>query len=171
MGSNENPWGPSRAALLAINSAIEEANLYIFFLHDEIAELIGSQQNIGSEFVSVGSGSGEILKMGGLLASMEQGSIVILDPTFEDLPRYAADNGSEVIRVPVNDKMEIDLEDMASAIHRDTKLVYICNPNNPIPSIIEKNALRDFVLEISRDRMVLSMRLTTSSSITLTTAP
>ena len=119
----------------------------------------------------MGSGSGEILKMGGLLASMEQGSIVILDPTFEDLPRYAADNGSEVIRVPVNDKMEIDLEDMASAIHRDTKLVYICNPNNPIPSIIEKNALRDFVLEISRDRMVLSMRLTTSSSITLTTAP
>jgi len=154
LSSNENPWGPSRAALLAINAAIEEANLYTFFLHDEMAELIGSQQNIGSEFVSVGSGSGEILKMGGLLASMEQGSIVIPDPTFEDLPRYAADNGSEVIRVPVNDKMEIDLEDMASAIRRDTKLVYICNPNNPIPSIIEKNALRDFVLEISRDRMV-----------------
>ena len=43
---------------------------------------------------------------------------------------------------------------MASAIRSDTKLVYICNPNNPIPTIVEKNALRDFVLEVSRDRMV-----------------
>ena len=119
-----------------------------------MAELIASQQNIGPEHVSVGSGSGEILKMGGMLASMDQGSIVIPDPTFEDLPRYAAANGSEVIRVPVNGNMETDLEAMASAIRPDTKLVYICNPNNPIPNIIEKNALRDFVLEISRDRMV-----------------
>ena len=154
MSGNENPWGPSRAALRAINAAIDEANLYTFFLHDEMAELIASLQNIGPEHVSVGSGSGEILKMGGMLASMDQGSIVIPDPTFQDLPRYAAANGSEVIRVPVNGNMETDLEAMASAIRPDTKLVYICNPNNPIPNIIEKNALRDFVLEISRDRMV-----------------
>jgi len=92
--------------------------------------------------------------MGGLLASMQEGSIVVPDPTFEDLPRYAGNNGCEVIRVPVNGQMAIDLEAMASAIRSDTKLVYICNPNNPIPTIVEKNALRDFVLEVSRDRMV-----------------
>lgn len=154
MNSNENPWGPSRAALRAINAAIEEANLYTYFLNGEMSELIGSQQNIGPEHISVGAGSAEILKMGGLLASMDEGSIVVPDPTFEDLPRYAGSNGSEVIRVPVNDNLETDLEAMASAIRRDTKLVYICNPNNPIPNIIEKNALRDFVLEISQDRMV-----------------
>lgn len=154
MNSNENPWGPSRAALRAINAAIEEANLYTYFLAGEMSELIGELQNIGPEHISVGAGSAEILKMGGLLASMDEGSIVVPDPTFEDLPRYAGDNGSEVIRVPVNDNLETDLEAMASAIRRDTKLVYICNPNNPIPNIIEKNALRDFVIEISRDRMV-----------------
>jgi histidinol-phosphate aminotransferase len=85
---------------------------------------------------------------------MDEGSIVVPDPTFEDLPRYAGANGSEVIRVPVNDNLDTDLEAMASAVRRDTKLIYICNPNNPIPSIVEKNALRDFVLEMSRDRMV-----------------
>ena len=154
MNSNENPWGPSRAALRAINAAVEEANLYTYFLQGEMSELIGGQQNIGPEHISVGAGSAEILKLGGLLARMDEGSIVVPDPTFEDLPRYAANNGSEVIRVPVNGDMAIDLEAMASAIRRDTKLVYICNPNNPIPTIVEKNALRDFVLEISRDRMV-----------------
>ncbi len=154
MNSNENPWGPSRSALRAINAAIEEANLYTYFLAGEMSELIGAQQNIAPEHISVGAGSAEILKMGGLLASMDEGSIVVPDPTFEDLPRYAGNNGSEVIRVPVNDNLETDLEAMASAIRRDTKLVYVCNPNNPIPNIIEKNALRDFVIEISRDRMV-----------------
>lgn len=154
MNSNENPWGPSRAALRAINAAVEEANLYTYFLAGEMSELIGGQQNIEPEHISVGAGSAEILKIGGLLASMDQGSIVVPDPTFEDLPRYAEANGSEVIRVPVNDNLETDLDAMASAIRRDTKLVYICNPNNPIPNIIEKNALRDFILEISRDRMV-----------------
>ncbi len=154
MSSNENPWGPSRAALRAINAAVEEANLYTYFLQGEMSELIGSQQNIAPEHISVGAGSAEILKMGGLLASMDEGSVVVPYPTFEDLPRYAGNNGAEVIRVPVNDNLETDLEAMASAIRRDTKLVYICNPNNPIPNIIEKNALRDFVIEISRDRMV-----------------
>ncbi len=154
MNSNENPWGPSRAALRAINAAIEEANLYTYFLAGEMSELIGGLNDISPDHISVGAGSAELLKMGGLLASMDEGSIVVADPTFEDLPRYAGDNGSEVIRVRVNDKMETDLEAMASAIRRDTKLVYICNPNNPIPTIVEKNALRDFILEISRDRLV-----------------
>ena len=154
MNSNENPWGPSRAALRAINAAIEEANLYTYFLAGEMSELIGGLNDISPDHISVGAGSAELLKMGGLLASMDEGSIVVADPTFEDLPRYAGDNGSEVIRVRVNDKMETDLEAMASAIRRDTKLVYICNPNNPIPTIVEKNALRDFILEVSRDRLV-----------------
>ena len=79
MSSNENPWGPSRAALQAINAAIHEANLYTFFLQDEMAGLISELEGIGSEHISVGAGSGEILKMGGLLASMQEGSIVVPD--------------------------------------------------------------------------------------------
>ena len=88
MSSNENPWALA-AALQAINAAIHEANLYTFFLQDEMAGLISELEGIGSEHISVGAGSGEILKMGGLLASMQEGSIVVPDPTFEDLPRYA----------------------------------------------------------------------------------
>jgi len=154
MSSNENPWGPSESALAAIKAAIHEAHLYTFYLQDEMAGLIGELEEIGSEHISVAAGSGEILKMGGLLASMQEGSIVVPDPTFEDLPQYASNNGCDVIRVPVNRQLAIDLESIASAIRSDTKLVYICNPNNPIPTIVEKDALRDFVLEVSRDRMV-----------------
>ena len=153
MNSNENPWGPSRVALRAIYNSIDEANLYSFY-GNPLPDLIAGQQNIGRDHISLGSGSAELLKVGGLLAEMRGGSIVIPYPTFEDLPDYAEANGTEVIRVPVDGDMKTDLEAMASAIRADTKLVYLCNPNNPIPNIIEKNVLKDFIVEIARDRMV-----------------
>ncbi len=153
MSANENPWGPSRVALRAIHQALDEANLYSFY-NNPLRGLMAERESIDAEHISLGAGSAELLKVGGLLAGMRGGSIVIPDPTFEDLPDYAEANGTEVIRVPVDGDMKIDLEAMAGAIRADTKLVYLCNPNNPIPNIIEKNALRDFIVEIARDRLV-----------------
>lgn len=153
VNANENPWGPSRVALRAIFNAVDEASLY-GSASSEMKAILSEQVGVPTEYIGIGSGSGEMLKVGGLLAGMEGGSIVCADPTFEDLPRYASNMGVNVIRVPVDGNLNTDLEAMASAIQRDTKLVYLCNPNNPIPSIIEKNALRDFVTEVSRDRMV-----------------
>jgi len=152
-GTNENPWGPSRVALQAINEAIDLSNQY-GGIGDEMRALIAGLNDVSPDNVAIGSGSGEILHTAGLLASMETGSIVCADPTYQDLVRYASRAGSEIIRVPVDESLVIDLDAMASAIRADTRLVYIVNPNNPIPSIIEKNRLRDFVLEVSRDRLV-----------------
>lgn len=152
-GYNENPWGPSRVALKAINGAIHLSNQY-GGIDEEMRALMSKQNGVPPDHVVIGTGSGEILKVGGLLASMETGSVVCADPTYHDLVRYAESAGSEIIRVPVNESLSIDLDALASAIRSDTRLVYLVNPNNPIPSIIEKERLRDFVLEVSRDRMV-----------------
>jgi histidinol-phosphate aminotransferase len=154
MGTNENPWGPSRVALQAIVNAIKMSNLY-GGNRRELAALISQINDIPGDHISIGTGSGEILKTAGMLVSMEQGSIVCADPTYHDLVRYAERAGSEIIRVPVDQETKaIDLDAMYNAIRGDTKCVYLVNPNNPIPSIIEKNALRDFTLEVSKDRLV-----------------
>jgi histidinol-phosphate aminotransferase len=152
-GTNENPWGPSRVALQAINGAIDLANQY-GGIHDEMLALLARLEDVAEDQIAIGSGSGEILKVAGLLASMHEGSVVCADPTYQDLVRYAGRAGSEIIRVPVSESLHIDLEAMASAIRADTRIVYIVNPNNPSPSIVEKNKLRDFVVEISKDRLV-----------------
>ncbi len=94
------------------------------------------------------------MRVGGLIASLKQGSVICPDPTFGGLLEYVEDMGTELIRVPVNNNLETDLDAMYRAIRPDTSMVYLCNPNNPIPGLIEKNALRDFVLEVSRDRLV-----------------
>jgi histidinol-phosphate aminotransferase len=153
-GFNENPWGPSRVALNAIVESIKFSNLYGGDRRS-LEALIGKINNISKEHIVIGTGSGEILRTAGMLASMDKGSVVCADPTYHDLVRYADRAGSEIIRVPVRgDDLHVDLNAMHKAIRRDTKCVYLANPNNPIPSIIEKNALRDFVLDVSRDRMV-----------------
>lgn len=154
MGTNENPWGPSRPALQAIVDSIKMSNLY-GGNRRALGELLAEINNIPTDHIAMGTGSGEILKTAGMLISMEKGSVVCADPTYHDLVRYAETAGSEIIRVPVDpETLATDLDGMYKAIRRDTKCVYLVNPNNPIPSIIEKNALREFVLEVSKDRMV-----------------
>jgi len=152
-GTNENPWGPSRVALQAINGSIHLSNQY-GGIRDEMLALMAAQNDVAPDNVSIGCGSGEILMTAGMLASMDTGSIVCADPTYQELVRYAARQGSEIIRVPVDENLDIDLDAMASAIRPDTRLVYLVNPNNPIPKIIEKGRLEEFVREVSRDRLV-----------------
>ncbi len=152
-GTNENPWGPSRVAIQAINRSLDRSSTYGIY-SDKLVKLVAAINKVTADHVASGTGSGEILKTAALIATLDRGSIVCADPTYHDLVRYAERVGAEIIRVPVDERLNIDLDAMRKAIRRDTTCVYIVNPNNPIPSIIEKNALREFVLEVSQDRMV-----------------
>ena len=152
--TNENPWGPSRIALQAILDSVKKSNLYSSDRRS-LGALLAEINEVPVDHVAVGTGSGEILRAAGLLAHMDKGSVVAPDPTYHDLTRYAEQVGSEIIRVPVNeDTKGIDLNALYKAIRHDTRCVYLANPNNPIPSIVEKNSLRDFVLEVSKHCMV-----------------
>ena len=151
---NENPYGPSRVALKAISKAMNLTNRYEGRSRRQLIKLIAELNDVSPENVALGTGSGEILKTGGLIASWEEGSIVCADPTYQDLVRYASRVRSKIIRVPVDENLACNLETISNAIKNDTRMVYLVNPNNPIPNVINGSELRDFVTEISKDRMV-----------------
>lgn len=153
MSSNENPYGPSQIAIKAMEGAFSESNLY-GGIATQIYELQSKIEGVPVESITMSTGSGEILNAAGIMASLEPGSIVAAYPTYSSLIRAAEQMGAEIINVPVNEQMHIDLQAMYEAIRPDTRMVYLCNPNNPIPSIIEKNALEDFVRTVARDRLV-----------------
>ena len=150
---NENPYGPSRVAIQSIVESIDLTNLYADDPTD-IVNLLSQLNNVAPENIMVGSGSSEVLNVAGLLAGMAGGSVVCADPTYQALVRYAGNAGARIIRVPVKEDLGMDLVAMKSAIKKDTKLVYLVNPNNPVPSVIEKNALREFILEVAEKRIV-----------------
>jgi len=151
---NENPYGVSRVALRAIQNTFDQAGHYSSGPRQRVMEVMTNLHDLPPENVILGSGSGELLKAAGLMVAMTKGSVVCADPTYHDLVRFAESNGAEIIKVPVADNLGIDLEAMKKAMRKDTKIVYIVNPNNPIPSILAKKELEDFVKEVSKKCMV-----------------
>ncbi|MDA0992520.1 MAG: histidinol-phosphate transaminase [Proteobacteria bacterium] len=153
LGANENPYGPSRVALNAIHANLHLMNRYSADPRP-LAKVVAELNGVTTENMVIGTGSGEILNVAGLLASLNRGSIVCADPTYQDLLRYAETAGAEIIRVPVNESLNADLDAMRAAVRNDTDMVYLVNPNNPIPSVLDKNEMREFVIEMSKDRLV-----------------
>jgi histidinol-phosphate aminotransferase len=151
---NENPYGVSRVALRAIQNTFNVAGHYGGGPRQQVMDVMTELHNLPPEQIILGSGSGELLKVAGLMAGMANGSVVCADPTYHDLIRFAERNGSDIIKVPVRDDLGMDLEAMKKAIRKDTKIVYIVNPNNPIPSIIAKRELESFVKEVAKKCMV-----------------
>lgn len=153
MSSNENPYGPSLKAVEAMQAAFNQSNLY-GGIGDQIYALQSSIEGVPTASITMSAGSGELLQACGVLASLEPGSIVSPYPTFGQLVRAAEVMGTEIINVPVDENMHIDLNAMYAAIRPDTRMVYLCNPNNPLPTVIEKQALEDFVRTVAQDRIV-----------------
>lgn len=153
MSSNENPYGPSLKAVEAMQSAFNQSNLY-GGIEDNIFELLARTEGVSTDNITMSAGSGELLQACGVLASLQPGSIVAPYPTFTQLVRAAEQLGTEIINVPVGEDMHIDLPAMYAAIRPDTRMVYLCNPNNPLPTIMEKTALEEFVRTVAKDRLV-----------------
>ncbi len=153
MSSNENPYGPSRVALQAIAENIHLTNRYAAD-PTNLIKLVADINNISPDHVMTGTGSSEILNVAGMLLGLRQGSVVCADPTYQSLLRYAANAGVEILRVRVAEGLNADLDGMRKAVRSDTNMMYIVNPNNPIPSVIEKNLMKEFVLQQAQERLV-----------------
>ncbi len=155
LSANENPYGPSRVALKAIAKNLHLANRYADAeFEPELIDIVAAINKVPTDHMMVTTGSTEVLNVAGMLAGLRSGSVVCVDPTFQGLLTYAENAGVEIIRVRVNENLNADLPAMRRAVRSDTAMVYIVNPNNPIPTVIEKNAMKEFVLEMAESRLV-----------------
>jgi histidinol-phosphate aminotransferase len=152
---NENPYGPSEAARAAMTKAFHEANLYADGAIDEMRSVIAEQVGLTRDHILLGSGSTEILQVVALASGMNGGEVVSADPTFQVVNSYVENIGGTVHRVPVDDALRLDLEAMGKKVNENTKLIYVCNPNNPTGTIVPDKELRPFCEEMSRQALVL----------------
>jgi histidinol-phosphate aminotransferase len=155
MTNNENPYGINPKAMRVITEAYKRAHTYNFTTGRQLIRVIAKMENLPEECIAVGAGSGEYLVATGALCGITGGDMIAPYPTFGGIMRAAQNFGGNVIEVPVADDMSIDIEAMRKAVTDKTTCIYFCNPNNPIPSIIEKNALEQFCLEFSKKAMIV----------------
>jgi len=144
LARNENPYGPSPAARRAIADAASEGCYYANGGEKRLTAMIAERHGLTPAHVLIGSGSTEVLNCA-TMAIGQGHAIVAPNLTFDPPIRYAETKGAKIVRVPLGADMGIDLKAIAAAITPETRLVHICNPNNPTGMMLSGDKLRAFV--------------------------
>lgn len=152
---NENPYGPSDSAKRAMTQALTSGWRYAFAEPQALRKAIAERESVPEENVLLTAGSSEVLRICALATVQNGGEIIAARPTFGFLPAYAQRLGAEVVRVPLDQNMTHDLAAMEAAIGDETRLVYVCNPNNPTGTVLSRAAIEEFVAAVDERCPVL----------------
>lgn len=144
MGLNENAFGISPKALEAMNGMAPEGNFYQDWAQTDLKGAIGEHYSVSSDYIVTGCGSSSLTDALGA-AFLEPGDEMILEmPTFPAIIDTAQMNGATPVIVEMGDDLTYDMDKLLAAITEKTKMVYICNPNNPTGTYVPKEKLMEF---------------------------
>ena len=156
LNANENPFGPSKLVRETIEKAFDNACRYPSVVFRPLLDKIAEKEGVTTDHIVITGGSTEGLRATGLTFGKDGGEIIAADPTFQVMLRYAEGFGAYVHRVPVDENMGHDLEAISNRINSKTSLVFVCNPNNPTGTLIDKDKIKDFCSSVSKETMVFS---------------
>ncbi len=150
---NENPLGASHRAIEAVAGKMFGMNRYT--MHFELEEALGAHHGVDPETVFTGVGSSEILLTATLAAFWDRpGNAVTAFPSYRSIPRTAEELGQAVKRVPLTGHWQMDLPAMLAAVDENTRIVSICNPNNPTGQILDAAELERTIRAMPKDVIV-----------------
>ncbi len=147
--ANENPYGPSDKVRLAIMESAGTGNRYGHSAAAKLIDMIAEKEGVTPEHIMLGPGSTDMLEKTAITHFIDGGNIVSADPAYMSLIKTAMAFKAEWKSVPLTKEWAHDLPAMEAAVDKDTKLVYVCNPNNPTGSITESKALWSFCEKVA----------------------
>lgn len=150
LAGNENPFGPAPAVVQAIVRAAPQSSRYPFREEYVLKELLAQREGVPVDHIVLGNGCDELLALAAAAHLGPGTSLVAADPTYFQLTDYADKLGGEVRRIPHRAvTMEHDLPAMAAAVDATTRLVYVCNPDNPSGTILPPATITAFCREVA----------------------
>jgi histidinol-phosphate aminotransferase len=154
LSSNETPFGPLPSVLKVIAEAAGDINRYPDNGAAELTMAIAARFSVPVSHVAVGCGSVGVAQQ--LLEAVgEPGAEVVYAwRSFEAYPYLSDLAGVTSVRVPLRDQAH-DLPAMADAITSQTRLVFVCNPNNPTGTVVHRNELAEFLDRVPADCLVV----------------
>ena len=147
LASNENPLGPSPKAVEAVSKALLNLHRYPDGSGHDLIGKLADHVGVKPENIVIGNGSDDII---GILATtfLRPGDEAVMPrPSFLMYDIAVKCMGAKPIAVPLKN-LAMDLDAMAKAVTGNTRLVFICNPNNPTGTCVSAEALESFVQQL-----------------------
>jgi len=154
LASNENALGPSPDAVVAVREVLEKIHLYpdgnCFYLKQGLA----AHLQVPEASLIIGNGSDEILKLLAEAVLNEGDEAVMATPSFSEYVFVTQLMGGCAVQVPSRD-FRHDLGAMADCISPRTKIIFVCNPNNPTGTIVTRAEVRAFLNRVPEKVVVV----------------
>jgi histidinol-phosphate aminotransferase len=150
LASNETPFAPHPQVLEAVEAQLRTLNRYPDPEKSALRRRISERTGVAAGRIAIGNGSCELL-LAAADAMLEPGAeLVYAWPSFSIYPHLAAMSGAREIRVPLNDAGEHDFEAIAREVTAATRIVIVCNPNNPTATALPPSVIDSFAAELPR---------------------
>lgn len=154
LASNENPYGCAKKVIKTIYEQFKEPNVYPDGAAESLRMAVAEHLNVKGEQLLFGAGVDEVIQMISRTFLLPGENIVQADLTFSQYAHHAIIEGADVKRVPLINGVH-DLSGMLAAIDEQTKIVWICNPNNPTGTIVAHEALLAFVKQVPKNVLIV----------------
>ena len=148
LASNESPYPPLPAVAEAIERALSTLNRYPDPSNSLLRARLSDRYAVPASRIAIGNGSCDILLAAGE-ALLEPGAeLVYAWPSFSVYPHLGAASGARALTVPLDSSDRHDLEAMLREVTVATRLVLVCNPNNPTSTAIPLQQIAEFLDEV-----------------------
>jgi histidinol-phosphate aminotransferase len=144
LASNESPFGPLPSVLDAIATAAGEVHRYPDNGAEALIAAISARFGVPQAHIAVGCGSVGVTQQLLEAAAEPGGEMLYAWRSFEAYPTLTALSGAGSVRVPLRGETH-DLAAMAAAITERTRIVFVCNPNNPTGTVVRRAELTEFL--------------------------
>jgi histidinol-phosphate aminotransferase len=138
VASNENPLGPSPLAMAAMRKAVREANIYPEQDYPLLKGGLAKRFGLKPANVFLGDGTSEIIVLAASAFLRRGDEAIMASPSFVMHEHGVVAAGAQLKRVPLDPDWRTDLRELSRAVTRRTKLVFVCNPNNPTGTVVRK---------------------------------
>ena len=155
LASNESPYPPIPAVVEAIANALPGLNRYPDPTNSALRAALSDRYGVPVHRIAIGNGSCDILLAAGEALLEPEAEIVYAWPSFSVYPHLAAAAGARAIEVPVDADHRHDLDAMLQEITAATRLVIVCNPNNPTSTALPLGEIAGFVAQVPRHVAVI----------------
>jgi histidinol-phosphate aminotransferase len=154
LASNENLLGPSPKALAAIRKELSKIYLYPEGPCTVLRKALADKFAISEKMAVISNGADNLILMVANAFVNEGDEVVMADPTFPVYTNVTQIMGGKLIKVKLKDFTH-DLDAMFKKVNRKTKLVFICNPNNPTGTIVSLEAFESFLSHLPKHVVVV----------------